>query len=67
MHVTRAQFHHNHLLKALNLLYTSRGLCSNHSDQLLHAMVLAQEQEKSRNPQRLEKKHQLASAGMTGN
>lgn len=45
------QIQYNHLLEALDLLDTSRGLCSNHTDQLLHALVLAQEQEKSTEPQ----------------
>lgn len=45
------QIQYNHLLESLDLLYTSRGLCRNHTDQLLHALVLAQEQEKSTDPQ----------------
>lgn len=49
--IVHQRIQHNHLLEAPDLLYTSRGLCSNHMDQLLHALVLAQEQEKSTNPQ----------------
>lgn len=49
--ILHQQIQQGHLLEALNLFYASRGLCSNHTDQLLHALVLAQEQEKSKNPQ----------------
>lgn len=44
-----SKIQYKHLLEALDLLYASRGLCGDHTDQFLHALVLAQELEKSAN------------------
>lgn len=44
-----SKIEYKHLLEALDLLYASRGLCGDHTDQLLHALILAQELEKSAN------------------
>lgn len=64
---TSAYSTQQHILETLGLLYTSRGLCSNHTDQLLHAVILAQEQQKSTNhndEKRSTSEHQLVESQM---